>query len=142
MEMKSSGDILIVKLGPGDSYIECLIEACKKGGARTAVVISSIGQFVEASLGYYVSKGDYSPMSISVPHELVSVSGIISADEEGHSAHLHASLAGPDKEVIGGHLLKGTVGLTCETVLLSIDTDLRRIVKGPAGIKELSFGPF
>ena len=94
------------------------------GSACSAVVLSSIGQLRDVSLGYFVKKGDYDPETFEGPLELLSVSGIISRGVDGYTPHLHAVLGEKDKRAVGGHLISGEVVITNETVLQLLDIDV------------------
>ena len=117
METRAEGDLLFVKMAPGEEIVEALIDACRMHDINTAVVLSSIGQLEKFKLGYFVEKGDYSPTYFEKPHELVSISGMINRIEESYIPHLHASLGSLDKNLVGGHLIEGAVKITNETVL-------------------------
>ncbi|MGA1820525.1 MAG: PPC domain-containing DNA-binding protein [Thermoplasmatota archaeon] len=138
MEHVISGSTVIIRMGPGEDYIEQLTALCSEIPVETAVVLSSIGQMKDFSLGYFVGPGDYSPDRFQGPHELLSVSGIISRSGEGYTAHLHAVLGGPEKNVVGGHLLSGKVEITNETVLLMVDAKVSRRLDPLTGLLTLA----
>jgi len=138
MEYKVSGRAIIIRMAAGEDYLEQLLAVCGEAALETAVVLSSIGQMRDFALGYFVGPGDYSPDVFKVPHELLAVSGIISRSEEGYVPHLHAVLGGPDKSVVGGHLISGKVEITNETVLYTIDTRTSRRLDPVTGLMTLA----
>jgi predicted DNA-binding protein with PD1-like motif len=138
MEFKTSGDHVIARMFPGEDFILTLIDLCEKNDAKVAVVISSIGQLRGITLGYFRGKGDYHPQIFDDTFELISVSGIISAGPDGYTPHLHAVLGGRGKDVIGGHLISGTVVVTNETVIRLLDMDVGRSKNKDTGLMDLS----
>ena len=52
----------------------------------------------------------YKPHELTVPHEVVALHGTIAWADGNPSLHLHGALAGPDHHLVGGHLLRATVG--------------------------------
>jgi predicted DNA-binding protein with PD1-like motif len=55
--------------------------------------------------------------------------------EGGYESHLHATLAGPDKKAVGGHLIRGTVEVTNEIVLRKTNLEIKRVVEEDTGLK-------
>lgn len=128
---------MVVRMLPGENYLECLMQVCRESGAGAAVVLSSIGQLRDVKLGYFVGPGDYSPDVFQGPCELLSVSGSISLTNDMYIPHLHAVLGQHDKSVIGGHLLSGTVEITNETVLSILDVPMSRSMNPATGSMDL-----
>jgi predicted DNA-binding protein with PD1-like motif len=126
MRYRREGPDIIARMFSDEDYIENLLEICRTEKIGTAVIISSIGQLKDVSLGYFVEKGNYEPEEFEGPFELLSVSGIISGFGDGYIPHLHAVLGDREKRSIGGHLLKGRVNVTSETVLRILDVEVLR----------------
>lgn len=77
--------------------------------------VSGIGGLSGVTLGFWEKdRGDYSQRSWEGPFELLSLLGNLSRYQGRAFAHLHASLAGPDFAVLGGHFIEGTVTATAE----------------------------
>jgi predicted DNA-binding protein with PD1-like motif len=137
MEFMEKGGIVIVRLFPGEELQTSLKEVCFKLGGETYAVVSCIGQVKDVEIGYFISKGDYSPEIFPGPLELLNVSGIVSRDGEGYFPHLHAILGDRDKRCLGGHLIKATVSITAEIVLLSSPIRVRREYNPDLDAREL-----
>jgi len=137
METLLEGDVLFIRMFEDEEYLECIKAAFASAGRPSGVVLSSVGQLKDFSLGYFVGKGDYSPERYKVPHELLSVSGIISIHPWGVETHLHACMGDADKRAVGGHLLTGRVSITNETVILLTGAFVERPRDERTGLRSL-----
>ena len=137
MEFRIYGEVVFIRMFPGEDYVQSLIDASCEIGARNLILLSSIGQIRGPTLGYFVEKGDYSPETFDGVFELLSVSGNMTGGGKGHIPHLHAVMGRMDKSVIGGHLISGTVEVTNETVLLISDIPSTRSLNDATGLMDL-----
>ncbi|MGA1821096.1 MAG: PPC domain-containing DNA-binding protein [Thermoplasmatota archaeon] len=137
MEVSRHGDVLIIRMHPGEEIVTSMVDACRNENAVTAVVLSSIGQLRDFTLGFFVEKGNYDPVRFSEPHELLSISGMIIRTSEGFEPHLHACLAGRSRSAVGGHLIGGTVSITNETVIQLNIGPADREFNSETGLKDL-----
>jgi len=131
-------DLIIIRMFPGEAITDKLVEACREHNVNTAVVLSSIGQLKDIELGYFVERGDYSPETFTDTYELLSLSGIITEQDGEYLPHIHAVLGSSEKKAIGGHLIRGTVQVTNETVLLTRDIKVNRTYNEKTGLKDLT----
>lgn len=104
--MKTTGNVLVVRLDPGDFVLESLRELAKKEGLNDAVIVSGIGTLDKCVLHMVTTTG-YPPKEYyrawdGEPLELVSLSGIIAGGEP----HLHAVVSDTEK-AYAGHLEEG-----------------------------------
>ncbi|MDD3735379.1 MAG: DUF296 domain-containing protein [Candidatus Pacebacteria bacterium] len=137
MQSKEIDNLIIARLFPDEDLQEKLQEICQKHKVKTAIILSGIGQLKNFKLGYFKNKGDYTPEFFSKPHEMISLSGIISKQGDNYEPHLHISLGDENKRVIGGHLIEGIVEITNEIVLLKSDILLRRKTEETTGLRGL-----
>ena len=105
---------------PDEELQEQLKEACKKHDVKNATVLSGIGQLKKFQLGYFKEKGDYSPETFDKPYDLLSLTGNICLQDGEYLLHFHAVLGDENKQVVCGQLIKGTVEITNEIILLKI----------------------
>lgn len=140
MQSKEKNNLVFIRLFSNEEIFEKLEEACKKHEIKTAIVISGIGQLKNFQLGYFKEKGNYTPQRFEKPHELLSLEGNVSKQEEGYNFHLHAVLGNENKEVVGGHLIEGTVEVTNEIVLLKTDLEFERKLEETTGLKGMFLG--
>jgi len=137
MKTKKQNNFLFIHLSPNEDIYMQLEKACKKHKVQTAVVISGIGQLKNFKLGYFKQKNDYTPQEFKNPYELLNLSGNIALINKNYEFHLHACLGDKNKNVIGGHLIKGIVEVTGEIVLLLTKIKLNRYTSKKTGLRTL-----
>lgn len=135
MQSQEKGELIFIRLFPGEDIYQALKEACQKHRVKTAVVLSGIGQLKKFKLGYFKEKGDYAPEEFEKPHELLSLTGSISNQGGDYNFHLHVALGNEEKAVVGGHLIKGTVEVTNEIILLKTDLAVKRALEEDTGLQ-------
>lgn len=137
MKTIRDNNLIFIRLFSNEDLINCIIDACKKYNTQTAIVLSAIGQLKQSVIGYYKVKDNYIEKTVQTPHELLSLSGNIVSYKGTYQAHLHVILGNEDKQTIGGHLIKGTVEVTNEIVLLTSQINLERQLSEETGLLEL-----
>jgi len=137
MQSKEYKDIVFIRLFPDEDINEKLVEACRLHNVKTAVVVSAVGQLKKAKIGYFKTKGDYTPEKFEKPFEILSLTGSICLQEREYLLHLHIVLGDEDKKTFGGHFIQGTVGVTAEIVLLKADINIQRKIDVSTGLKTL-----
>jgi predicted DNA-binding protein with PD1-like motif len=135
MQSKEVNSLIFVRLFPGEDIYRELEQVCQKHEVGTAVVLSGVGQLKQFELGYFKEKGDYTPEAFEKPHELLSLTGGISNQEGKYHFHLHAALGNKEKNVVGGHLIKGIVEVTNEIVLLKTSLKFKRRLEESTGLQ-------
>lgn len=151
MQAVSDGARWMLRLDDGDDVFRSLTEFARSNGIRAAAVLSGIGMFKDATFGYWNGK-EYQPHSIDRPHELVSLHGSIAEVDGAPSVHLHVALAGPTHTIVGGHLMRATVGILNEIAIdafpgrrfdrpLDESFGLRRLDLEPNGSERPAAGP-
>ncbi len=127
MQSKEEQNIIIVRLFPGDDLFKSLGEVCRKHKVMTAIILSTVGQLKEFTLGYFNGK-EYRYQDFSETHELLGISGIISwsVEDKEYKFHMHVMAGREDKQVIGGHLFKGIIEGTGEIVLQKTSIEVIR----------------
>jgi predicted DNA-binding protein with PD1-like motif len=135
MQSKEEDNLIFVRLFPGEDIYHELEQVCQKHEVRTAVVLSGVGKLKQFELGYFKEKGDYSPEGFEKPHELLSLTGSISSQKGKYNFHLHAVLGNKEKNVVGGHLIKGIVEVTNEIVMLKTSLKLKRKLEESTGLQ-------
>jgi uncharacterized protein len=116
MQAIRDGTRWMVRLDDGQDLFEALNGFAVRESLRAAALVSGIGMFKQATIGYWDGTR-YQPHEIAAPHEVVALHGTIARADGAPSVHLHAGLAGPDHRLVGGHLMKATVGVLQEIVI-------------------------
>ena len=137
MQTGQHDNLIFVRLFPDEDVYDRLEEICNKYEIETAVVLSGLGQMKNFQLGYFKEKGNYVPQIFKEPHELLSLTGIISKGEDEYNFHLHASFGNEQKQVFGGHFIAGKVAVTNEIVLLKTDMKVKRKLEESTGLMGL-----
>ncbi|PIU15444.1 hypothetical protein COT20_01690 [bacterium (Candidatus Gribaldobacteria) CG08_land_8_20_14_0_20_39_15] len=137
MQSQEKDNLIIARLFPQENVFEQLRNICRKHNIKTGVFISAVGQLNRAELGFFREKGDYFPQKFERPMEILNMSGIVSESEGGFDFHLHISLGGADKSVIGGHLIFGIVNITLEVAIMKTDIEVKRVIEEETGLKAL-----
>jgi predicted DNA-binding protein with PD1-like motif len=140
MQAIHEGTRWMLRLDQGQDLFKTLSGFAREHDIRAAVVVSGIGMLRDSAVGYW-NGSEYVRQDLPDPHELVGLHGSI-ADAEGPSVHLHAALAAPNHQLIGGHLMQGTVWILNE---LLIDTFPGRVFGRPIdetlGLRKLDLEP-
>lgn len=115
MQAVSEGTRWMLRLDQGQDLFATLGDFARQHRIQAAVVVSGIGMLRNATVGYW-NGSEYVRHELPEPHELVGLHGSI-AEADGPSVHLHAALAAPDHQIVGGHLMRGTVWVLNELFL-------------------------
>ncbi|MCD6449185.1 MAG: DNA-binding protein [Thermotogaceae bacterium] len=127
MICKKDGEYLFIRMDDGEDFYEILYKVLKKEGIFSGIVINAIGMLKDFEIGWFnMEKIEYEREKISVPHELVSTNGNVSDRDGEPFAHLHVALAGPARNIVGGHLFSAKVCNTVEMFIKKLDINLYR----------------
>ena len=113
MQALREGSRWMLRLDDGQDLFDTLTAFAAREDVRAGTIVFGIGMFRRATFGYW-DGSQYRPHEITVPHEVVALHGTIARQEGAPSLHLHAAAAGPDHHLVGGHLLRATVGMLQE----------------------------
>jgi len=118
----SDHDVCVLRFHQGEDFLPTLKETLEKLGITSGVVVTGIGMLLDFELGYFDGES-YSNRTFAPPHELCTMQGTIAIKEGTDEIlpHIHATLAGPDHGVVGGHLHRAKVGVLCELVVLRLN---------------------
>lgn len=116
MQAVRDGTRWMVRLDDGEDLLDSLAEFARREDLHAAVVVSGIGMLRRATIGYW-DGSRYRPQELTVPHEVVGLHGSIARSGGAPSIHLHVAAAGPDLRLVGGHLLRATVGVLQEILI-------------------------
>jgi hypothetical protein len=129
----ADGRVVCLGMDRGEDYIEGILEALRRHGVRSGVMLSTVATFERVRL--HQSQGledvnDQRVRTIQGPVEVTGVSGIIADGEP----HLHATVADRDGHAYGGHLEPGCPVLyLAEVAVLALDAPGMTRRPGPDG---------
>ncbi|MGB7123518.1 MAG: PPC domain-containing DNA-binding protein [Thermoplasmata archaeon] len=116
MQAVREGTQWMLRLDGGQDLFETVSGFAQREHVRAAAVLFGIGMFQRATFGYWDGQ-QYRPHELTVPHEVVALHGTIAEVDGSPSLHLHGAVAGPDHRLVGGHLLRATVGILQEMAI-------------------------
>ena len=120
MTYVKTGDVLAVRLDPGEEIIASVLKIAKDENIRFAE-ISAIGAVGRAVFGLYdLNEQKY--------HSNLSLK-----DGEPY-LHLPAAFADEEGAVIGGHLNEAVISATCEMFIRTFDMDRGRRISEQTGL--------
>ena len=129
----------MVRIDLGEDIIESLKKLCADEHIRLGRV-EAIGATDHAVIGVYdLEKKEYYPEKIDEFMEIASLNGNITAMDGKPYVHLHATLAGQDHVIHGGHVLEMRVGATCEMFVTVPEGEIGRQKDEALGINLWAF---
>jgi len=136
MHGKEENGFVALKLDNGEDIYQCLHKAIEEFSIESGYILMGIGMLRDAEIGYFAGT-EYLTKHLEQPHELVSLQGSISTKGET-IIHMHCNLAGPDHNIVGGHLNRGTVIVINEILIKKLENvQLGRNLNPETGLKEL-----
>ena len=125
-------ETLPIRLPPGRDLRSALEAALRERGCAAGFVLSGIGSLSAARLRF---AGARDATALEGDFEILTLAGSLA----GNGSHLHATLAGADGAVLGGHVAPGCVVRTTAEVLIVLlpQWALRREFDAATGYDEL-----
>jgi predicted DNA-binding protein with PD1-like motif len=136
--------MILVRFDPGERLLEGLRDLIRAEGIRTGLVVSGIGTLSDCRM--HQAFAGYPPnlltrhqeyLELKGSYEIASIQGIIADGQP----HLHLTIC-EGSQTIAGHLEDGCVVMTTAEVaiLRGEDSPVRRVIRGPAKINQLTAG--
>jgi len=125
MQYRRSGDVIALRLEPGEEVHASLAEAARQSGISQAFVVSGIGHLHKVTLSYFIGKGEYASSDFPEGGELLSLAGNLVLKDGEPFFHLHALLGRDNYSVFGGHLAAGVADVTLEVMLLVVGDEVK-----------------
>jgi predicted DNA-binding protein with PD1-like motif len=131
----------MLRLDAGEEIFERLTDFARRNSIRAGVVVHGIGMLAPTTAAYWNGR-EYAPKVLAEPHELIALHGSIAESDGNPSLHLHGALAGPDHQVVGGHLLQGRVSILAEIYVESFPgRTFGRPLDETLGLRKLDLEP-
>lgn len=120
------------RLVPGDDLKQALLAYCTERHIAAACIVSCVGSLQHAIIRFADQGGG---TAIHKKLEIVSLVGTLGCD----ACHLHIALADDQGQVIGGHLMAGSIIYTTAEIVLGALPELRfeRELDAATGYQEL-----
>ena len=140
MEYKRFGNDLLVRIDKGEEILEKMMEVVAAEHVTLASV-SALGAINEFEVGMFdIQEKKYYSNVHTGDHEIVSLTGTVSAMAGKPYAHIHLAAADRDNHVFGGHMNRAMVSATCELVMHAIEGSVDRAYSDEVGLNLLKFG--
>lgn len=104
MQIKSEGNIIMMKVEFGEDVKDCLNSALERFQISSGEITWGLGKIRNLEIGYHDGK-EYVRKTFDEGLEIVSFHGSIASVEPRF--HIHCAGAGPDHSVVGGHFFSG-----------------------------------
>lgn len=126
MRIHSDGIVTALILEKGEPIHEGLQQVAKDLDLPGAFIMG-IGVIKDVVVGFFhIPSKSYKEIKLEGPVELLALNGNISWEGEEAIIHLHAVIGREDGSVIGGHLLRASIGVTGEIFIHKIGKRLER----------------
>jgi len=133
------GNFFYLRLDPGDEIIRCVKSFCAVQGIY-AGVISGLGAVKSVTLGFFEpASKKYHQKTFDGAFEMTSLTGNISTLEAEGYLHAHATFAGADYQVFGGHLAAAVISATVELCIQQDDGPIKRAFNPTIGLNIYDF---
>ena len=139
MDYRRFNDTIVLRIDRGEEIVEKVREVAEKEHVRLAEV-SALGATDDFTVGVYdLGAKRYDSKTFTGPHEIVSLVGTITEKDGAFYQHLHLSAGNQNCAVVGGHLNRAVVSVTCEMVIRVIPGAVDRRPDPETGINLLRF---
>ena len=139
MDFRQSAGGYTVRLDRGEEIVSTLTGFLAEQGVR-AGALTAIGAVDEAELGLFsMERKEYLRRDFSGEYEIVALTGNVSTLDGEPFAHLHVLLSDQDFAVIGGHLFRARVSVTCEIDLVVQEGEITRRPDALTALKLMDF---
>jgi predicted DNA-binding protein with PD1-like motif len=124
----------LVRFEVGEKLPHALAEFCRKQDIPAATA-EGLGAIRDVVLGYYdIEARAYRRTQLPGSWELLSLFADIATWRDDPFPHTHVVVSGPDCVARGGHLFEGTVSVTAEIRIWTIDRPVRRKMNEEVGL--------
>ncbi|MHC4932853.1 MAG: PPC domain-containing DNA-binding protein [Planctomycetota bacterium] len=137
MQTLTEGEIVVVKLDPGEEIVASLV-AVAEAEDIAGGFLTGLGSTSQVDIAFFdPDKKEYVSRAFKEPMEIGSLVGSFSKLEDEHHVHVHITVAGPELLAFTGHLSRGVVGTACEIYIRKLPREIRRTKDPEAGFNPL-----
>lgn len=139
MEYKKKNNTILLRLDKGDEITDSLKKVAETESIRSGF-FSGIGATDDFCVGVFdLENKKYNEYVFSGNHEINALNGNFSTKDEQAYVHAHVTCTGNGGKVVGGHLLRAIVSLTCEIGITIVDEKVERRFDDDLGINRWLF---
>jgi predicted DNA-binding protein with PD1-like motif len=139
VEYKKYNGTWVIVLKKGDKIIEKLSEFIDAEQIMGGYMYG-IGAVSSVEIAHYdLAEKKYSSKTFKEPLELLSLLGNVAFKDNEKIVHCHIILGRDDMSLFGGHLVEGTIGVTCEIVFNELDGQIPKKEDPDIGLNLITF---
>lgn len=139
MEYQRFENTLYLRLDRGEEVVESIRRLAEAEHIKLAAV-SGLGATDDFTVGVYdVGEKKYHSLTFTGAHEITSLTGTINTMDGKHYSHLHMTASDITGRVVGGHLNRARISVTCELVITVTDGTVDRFLDESIGINLYRF---
>ena len=139
MEYKKFDNVIVARIDRGEEILSKIKEISLKEDIKLAN-LNALGATNEFEMGVYkVDEKKYYSNQFKGDYEIVSLTGSINTKDGEFYTHIHMSCGDNEGLVVGGHLNKAIVSVTCEMFIYIIDGKVDRKLDEEIGINLFEF---
>ena len=138
MQYKKFGDTYLVRIDLNEEIMQSLKQLCEKEDIRLAQV-NAIGASNHAVVGVYdLREQAYHREELNGFMEITGLTGNVTRMNGEVYLHLHGTMVDQNNVIHGGHVIKLTVGATCEMFVQVLPGEVSRTREESLGINLIS----
>jgi len=135
MQHRKTGTGYFLRMDRGEEVVATL-EAFLAEAGVTFASLRAVGALDEVELGFFdASSRSYRRRKFSGGFEIAGLAGNVSLVDRRPFPHLHVTLSDSEYRVVGGHLFRGRVSVTCEMEVAVHEGEVERRSDDETGLK-------
>ena len=139
MDYRRYGDTIVVRLDRKEEICEQLLKIARKEKI-TAASVSGIGATDDFTVGVFdLEKKGYNEFRFTGNHEITALAGNVTTMNGETYLHLHMNCANAQGQVVGGHLMRAGISLTCEIFMSLCDGKADRTHDDELNLNRITF---
>ncbi len=139
MEYKKNSDSWVIVLKKDEKIIEKISEFLEAENIQSGY-LRGIGAVSSVEIAHYdLKEKHYSSKQFNGSLELLSLIGNVAVKDNEKIVHCHIILGTEDMKLFGGHLVEGTIGVTCEIIFNELPEPIPKHEDPEIGLNLISF---
>lgn len=132
--IQKSTSSYLFRFDRGDDLLDSLQSFCAQH-SMVSGWFQALGSSQELELGYFnLSEKKYETQSYREVLEIVSLSGNLSKKDDILFCHAHGVFSRPNMTTIAGHIVRCTIGATCELLFMIGERNVHRTYNPEVGL--------
>lgn len=126
MDYRRFGNTIVVRLDRGEEIVAQVKAVAEKETIKLAS-IQALGSVNDFTVGVFdLEEKQFYPNHFTGAFEISSLFGTITTKDGAYYGHIHMNAGNKEGQVLGGHLIEGTIAATCEMFITVLDGTVER----------------